>query len=88
MNYDDSLVDLVRSTLLVTMKIAAPLLGAGIVIGLTISIVQAITSIQDQALSFVPKIVGMVLVAILLMPWITRRLVDFTAEMLGALMSF
>ena len=88
MHYDESLVDMVRTTLLVTMKIAAPLLGAGIVIGLVISIIQAITSIQDQALSFVPKIVGMVFVAILLMPWIVRRLMDFSTDMFGSLLSF
>lgn len=85
MNYDESLVDLVRTMLVVTMKIATPLLGAGVIIGLVISVLQAITSIQDQALSFVPKIVGMILVAILLLPWILRRLLDFATEMLGSL---
>ncbi len=85
MHYDESLIDLVRTTLLVTMKIATPLLGAGVVIGLIISVCQAVTSIQDQALSFVPKIVGMILVAILLLPWIIRRLVEFSLDMLGSL---
>jgi len=83
MYYDESLVDLVRQTLVVTMKIAAPLLAAGVVIGLFISVLQSVTSIQDQALSFVPKIVGMVTVAVLLMPWIIRRLLDFSTEMFG-----
>lgn len=83
MYYDESLVDLVRQTLIVTMKISAPLLVAGVVIGLIISVLQSVTSIQDQALSFVPKITGMVAVAVLLMPWIIRRLLDFSAEMFG-----
>ena len=82
MHYDEAILDTIRTTLIVTMKIAAPILLAGIVIGLVISILQSITSIQDQALSFVPKIVVMFLVAILLLPWIVARLVEFAAEML------
>jgi flagellar biosynthetic protein FliQ len=83
MQYDEAILDTVRTTLTVTLKIAAPILLAGIVIGLVISILQSITSIQDQALSFVPKIVVMFLVAILLLPWIVARLVEFSAEMLA-----
>lgn len=83
MQYDETILDAVRTTLIVTLKIAAPILLAGIVIGLVISILQSITSIQDQALSFVPKIVVMFLVAILLLPWIVARLVEFSAEMLA-----
>ena len=83
MQYDESLLDAVRTTLLVTLKVMAPILAAGVIIGLVISILQSITSIQDQALSFVPKIVTMFLVAILLLPWITMRLIEFTADMLS-----
>ena len=60
--YDETILDVVRTTLLVTLKIAGPILAAGVVIGLVISVLQSITSIQDQALTFVPKIIGMVLV--------------------------
>jgi flagellar biosynthesis protein FliQ len=83
MYYDETILDIVRNTLLVTLKIAAPILAAGVVIGLVISVLQSITSIQDQALSFVPKILGMVLVSMLLLPWIVMRLMEFTAEMLA-----
>lgn len=86
MTYDESAIDLVRATLLVTVKIVLPLLGAGLVIGLTISILQSITSIQDQALTFVPKILSMVGVAFLLLPWIMRRLVEFAGDLLGGLL--
>ena len=81
MPYDESILEVVRQTLIVTLKIAAPMLAAGIVIGLVISILQSVTSIQDQALSLVPKIVGMVVVAGLLLPWIAQRLLDFSSEM-------
>ena len=78
---DAEVVDLLRQTLILTLKIAAPILGAGILIGLVISLVQSVTSIQDQTLTFVPKIFGMVLVAVLLIPWIVRWLVEFTRAM-------
>jgi flagellar biosynthetic protein FliQ len=81
MPYDDATLDLLRWTLLLTLKVAAPILAAGVVIGLVISIVQSITSIQDQSLTFVPKIIGMALVAVLLIPWIVSCLIEFAAEM-------
>ena len=82
MNYDESAVLLVRDTLIVTLKIAAPILAAGVAIGLLVSIFQSITSIQDQTITFVPKILVMVLVAAFLLPWITQRLVEYATELL------
>jgi len=80
--YDEISVELVRQALMITLKICAPILGAGILVGLLISIFQSVTSIQDQTLAFVPKIVVMVLVTILLASWIVQRLVEYTAELL------
>ena len=82
MPYDESVVQIVRDTLIVVLKIAGPLLLAGMVIGLVISLLQSITSIQDQTLTFVPKVVGIVLCAVFLMPWLVMKLVQFSAEML------
>jgi len=82
MNYDESVVFLVRDTLILVLKIAAPILLAGVVIGLLISLFQSVTSIQDQTLTFVPKIAVMVVVAAVLMPWMIQRLLEYTAEML------
>ena len=81
MLYDESILELVRDALIITLKIAAPILLAGVVIGLVISVVQAVTAIQDQALAFVPKIAAMLLVAGLLLPWIAQRLVEFASVM-------
>jgi len=81
MTSDVSTIELVRETLIITLKISAPILAAGIVVGLIISLVQSVTSIQEQTLTFVPKIVAMLIVAILLIPWIVARLLDFAAEM-------
>jgi flagellar biosynthetic protein FliQ len=81
MNYDQATIELVRETLLISLKIAAPILLAGVVVGLVISIFQAVTSIQEQTLTFVPKIVAMLLVAVVLIPWIAVRLMEFTVQM-------
>jgi len=80
-NYDESTIELVRQALFITLKIAAPILLAGILVGLIVSLLQSITSIQDQTLSFVPKIVVMVIAAAVLLPWITKRLVEYSAEL-------
>jgi flagellar biosynthetic protein FliQ len=80
--YDESSVFLVRETLLTVLTIAAPILLAGMVVGLLISLLQSVTSIQDQTLTFVPKITIMILVAALLLPWVTIHLVEFAAARL------
>ena len=82
MLYDESSIELIRQSLLVTLKIAVPLLMAGMLVGLLISLIQSITSIQDQTLTFVPKIVVVIVVAILILPWIIGSILVFTAEML------
>lgn len=78
---DAQTVELIREALIVSLKIVAPILIAGVLVGLVVAIVQAATSIQEQTLTFVPKIVAMLIVAILLLPWIVTRLVDFTISM-------
>ncbi len=78
---DDVMLDHVRHALILALKIAVPILGSGVVIGLVISIFQSITSIQEQTLSFVPKIIGMILVTILLLSWIATRLGEYCAVM-------
>ncbi len=82
MYYDDSTLDLVRTALIMSVKIGAPILIAGIVVGLAISVLQAITSIQDQTISTVPKIIVMIAAAVAIMPWVVQRLVEYAAELL------
>jgi len=79
--YDETAVYVVRETLLVALMIAAPILLAGVVVGLLISLIQSVTSIQDQTLTFVPKIAIMIIVAAVLLPWIAVQLVEFAARM-------
>ncbi|MEO1130908.1 MAG: flagellar biosynthetic protein FliQ [Planctomycetota bacterium] len=81
MQINDAMVDLVRNALLIGLKIAAPVLIAGIIIGLAISILQSVTQVQEQTLTLVPKIFAMTAVAILLLPWIVLRIAEFSIEM-------
>lgn len=81
----DQLVDITRQTLTLMLMLSTPVLLAGLVIGLVVSLLQAVTQIQEQTLSFVPKIIGMVLVSILAMPWLISKLLVFSEQMFGPL---
>jgi flagellar biosynthetic protein FliQ len=81
-HYDETAIDMAREMLMVTLKIAAPILAAGVLVGLIVSIFQSVTSIQDQTVTFVPKIVVMLVVALLLLPWIAAKLVEYAADLL------
>lgn len=75
--------DLIRHMLIMALFVSAPMLAIGLVVGIAVSLFQAVTQIQEQTLSFIPKTAAMVAAAILLMPWITHRLVEYAARMLG-----
>jgi flagellar biosynthetic protein FliQ len=74
-------VETVRMALFQALLIALPILGAGLIVGLFISLFQAVTQIQEQTLTFVPKIAVMIIVAIFLLSWIAMRMSDFATEM-------
>jgi flagellar biosynthetic protein FliQ len=76
-------VSLLRGGVLETLLIAAPLLGTGLVVGLIVSIFQATTSIQEQTLTFVPKIAAILGALILFGPWILASLLQFTVRLFG-----
>ena len=74
-------LDLMRNTLFVALTTAAPLLATALLVGVLVSLVQAVTQIQEQTLTFIPKIAAMTVAAIVLMPWIAQRLLDYTSTM-------
>jgi flagellar biosynthetic protein FliQ len=80
MNLDQA-TELIRHTLLLALIVSAPMLLIGLGVGIVVSLLQAITQIQEQTLTFVPKIAAMVGAAILLMPWIGHRLLEYSAAM-------
>ena len=73
-------IEIGRQALLQSLVIAAPILAAGLVVGLLISIFQAVTQIHEMTLAFVPKIVAMTLVMIFFMPWMLEKMLDYTRE--------
>jgi flagellar biosynthetic protein FliQ len=77
----DNATELVRQTLILALLVSAPMLLIGLVVGIIVSLLQAVTQIQEQTLTFVPKIAAMVVAAILLMPWIGNRLLEYSAAM-------
>lgn len=73
---EGELIDLTRQVLITVLKSAAPLLLVSLIIGLIISIFQTVTSIQEQTLTFVPKLLSIFLVLILAGSWIMGNIVD------------
>jgi len=78
-------IDLLREAMIVTLVIVGPILVIGMIIGLTISVVQAVTQIQEQTLTFVPKLFAMALAIVFVMPWMLQRLLEYTRHLLGTL---
>jgi flagellar biosynthetic protein FliQ len=85
---DDTLVILGQRSIMTTLILATPILGTALVMGILISIFQAVTSIQDQTLSFIPKILAVALVLLLLGPWLSSLMVTFTADLFQNLVMY
>ncbi len=75
---------LIQETLKLALMLAAPMLVLGIVAGLLVSIFQAVTSIQEMTLTFVPKILAVVVGLFLFLPWMLNQLLSFTTRLLGS----
>jgi len=71
-------VELIKTMMFQAVALAAPVLLAGMVVGLAISLFQAVTSIHEQTLTFVPKALAIVAILVLLLPWMLRSLIEFT----------
>ena len=75
-------VDIGRQCLLVTVKLAMPVLAAGLIIGVMISILQAATQIQEQTLTFIPKMFIVVVTLFMIMPWLLQVLVEYSLDLI------
>ena len=75
-------IDLVRDAILMSLIVGAPLLLVGMLVGLAIGLIQALTQIQDQTVSTVPKLVAMTLAIIVCLPWLTDRMLDYSRNVL------
>jgi flagellar biosynthesis protein FliQ len=77
----DVVITLVSGALELALKVALPLLGVGLVIGLAVSVFQAVTQIQEQTLSFIPKVLALAGVLVVGGPWMLNQLVAYTQDL-------
>lgn len=70
-----------NEALLVVLKIALPVLGVALLVGILVSIFQAVTQIHELTLTFVPKILAVLVIGALLGPWMVRTLLDFARDL-------
>lgn len=70
-----------KETIFTALMIAAPMLLAGLVVGLIVSIFQAATQVNEMTLTFIPKIIAVVVVLLLTLPWMLNTMVAFTKEL-------
>jgi flagellar biosynthesis protein FliQ len=75
-------IDLLKTMIMQALTIAAPILLTAMVIGLAISLFQAVTTIHEQTLAFVPKALAVIAIMLLLLPWIVRSLMEFTTAII------
>jgi flagellar biosynthetic protein FliQ len=78
----DLAIDLFKSTVIFALYIVAPFLGVTLVVGLLASLLQSVTSMQEQTLTFVPKLIALAGLSLLLTPWLLRALSEFTITLI------
>ena len=81
----DSVVSICVSAMELALKIGMPLLLVGLVLGLVVSVFQAVTQIQEQTLTFIPKIIGLAVVLVVAGPWMLGEIVSWTQELYGSI---
>ena len=81
---EDLILRLARQTLETVLLVSAPMLGAGLIVGIIISILQVVTSIHDTALAFVPRIVVTFVVFLIVFPWMMGKMISYAHTLLGS----
>ena len=80
-------VDLARNAILLSLMLAGPMLIVALGVGLVVSVIQAVTQIQEQTLSFVPKLIAVGATFLIALPWILQLLIKYTTELFRSLPS-
>ncbi len=75
-------VGFARQAIEMALMISLPMLGVGLIVGITISILQAATQIQEMTLTFIPKIVSIFLALLIAFPWIMDKMVSYTRDLM------
>ena len=84
----DLVVQLGQEALFIVMLVSAPMLGLGLIVGLFVSVFQATTSIQEQTLAFIPKIIAVFVAILIFGPWMLRIMVEYLTNVLVNLPSY
>ncbi|MBE6097068.1 MAG: flagellar biosynthesis protein FliQ [Schwartzia succinivorans] len=77
----DVVVQIGQQALMVVLMVSAPMLGLGLLVGLCVSVFQATTSIQEQTLAFIPKIIAVFVAILVFGPWMLRIMVEYVMNM-------
>ena len=78
----DVVIQMAQEALRMVLLISAPMLGLGLLVGLAVSVFQATTSIQEQTLAFIPKIVAVFVAILIFGPWMLRLMVEYVTNVL------
>jgi flagellar biosynthetic protein FliQ len=76
-------VEIIRHTLVETFWLSLPLLGLGLAVGIVVSLLQVLTSIQDTSFGAVPRLAAFLVGILVMLPWMTARLIAYTTALLG-----
>ena len=81
----DTVVNLATQAMTLALEVAGPMLLVGLVVGLIVSLFQAVTQIQEQSLSYIPKIVGLAVLIVILGPWMLGQLVTYASNLYSSI---
>ena len=85
---EDVVLNLGREAIITTVLLSAPLLLSALIVGLIVSIFQAVTQINEATLTFIPKMLAVVIVLIVLAPWMTQMITSYTTELFTSMPSY
>lgn len=85
---EDVVLSLGRDAIWTTVLLASPLLISALVVGLIVSIIQAVTQINESTLTFIPKMLAIVVVMIIMAPWMTQMITSYTTELFTSLPNY
>jgi flagellar biosynthetic protein FliQ len=85
---EDMVLSLGRNAIWVTVLLASPLLLSALVVGLIVSLIQAVTQINESTLTFIPKMITIVVVLVVLAPWMTQMITSYTTEHFTSMPNF
>ncbi|MBD3232848.1 MAG: flagellar biosynthesis protein FliQ [candidate division Zixibacteria bacterium] len=84
----NSVLSLGREAIMLALMVSAPMLIAGLIVGLSVSILQAVTQIHEMTLTFIPKIVAVGISLLIFLPWMLNMILDFMHRLFGNISNF